>query len=231
MGNTRKFTNNNLSKFSAKSIGENYVMNYSDFSDSATSFYGIASLANSPSGNAPDDNTGDFKVLRLGTNNEKYNTFLLSSPRLSSKLYIGYFWDGAWRGWMQLVTKSDLNAKTPTFQEQHMTAESQTLSSSSIATLWDSEITIPFDCIMIGNWKVLCKSSDANASFYYMVNNAYVQGRVQWDGTVQTDNAVNIFVMNKFTKGQKLDVSVEGNCSIQGANTSFTRYTFTFIPV
>ena len=112
-----------------------------------------------------------------------------------------------------------------------MTADSQTLSSDSVTTLWDSEITIPFDCIMIGNWKVLCKSSDANASFYYMVNNAYIQGRVQWDGTVQTDNAVNIFVMNRFTKGQKLSVSVQGNCSVRGNNTSLTRYVFTFIPV
>ena len=111
-----------------------------------------------------------------------------------------------------------------------MTSETQTLTSDS-ATLENSEITIPFDCIMIGNWKVLCSSSDANASFYYMVNNAYVQGRAQWDGTVQTDNTVNIFVMNRFTKGQKLSVSVQGNCSVRGSNTSLTRYTFTFIPV
>lgn len=136
-----------------------------------------------------------------------------------------------WTNRYSLATKSDLNAKTPTCQEQHMTADTQTLSSDSVTTLLDSEITIPFDCIMIGNWKVLCKSSDANASFYYMVNNAYVQGRVQWDGTVQTDNAINIFVMNKFTKGTKLSVSVQGNCSIRGNNTSLTRYTFTFIPV
>lgn len=133
--------------------------------------------------------------------------------------------------WREVVTKSDLNAKTPTCQERHMTADTQTLSSDSTTTLYDSEITIPFDCIMIGNWKVLCKSSDANASFYYMVNNAYVQGRAQWDGTVQTDNTVNIFVMNRFTKGQKLSVSVQGNCSVRGNNTSLTQYTFTFIPV
>lgn len=204
-------------------------MNYLDFSESATSLYGIASLANSPSGNAPDDNSGDFKILRLGTNNAKYNVLMLSSPRFD-KLYVGKFWNGNWQGWNHIALKSDLEAKTPTFVEQYMTAETQTLSTSS-TTLWDSEITIPFDCIMIGNWKVLCRSSDANATFYYMVNNAYVQGRAQWDGTVQTDNAVNIFVMNKFTKGQKLDVSVQGNCSVRGANTSLTRYTFTFIPV
>lgn len=139
--------------------------------------------------------------------------------------------NGSWSSWAYYALKSDLNAKTPTCREQHMTADSQTLSSDSVTTLWDSEITIPFDCIMIGNWKVLCKSSDANASFYYMVNNAYIQGRVQWDGTVQTDNAVNIFVMNRFTKGQKLSVSVQGNCSVRGNNTSLTRYVFTFIPV
>ena len=124
---------------------------------------------------------------------------------------------------------ANLQEKT-TLQEKYMTSETQTLTSDS-ATLENSEITIPFDCIMIGNWKVLCSSSDANASFYYMVNNAYVQGRAQWDGTVQTDNTVNIFVMNRFTKGQKLSVSVQGNCSVRGNNTSLTRYTFTFIPV
>lgn len=124
---------------------------------------------------------------------------------------------------------ANLQEKT-TLQEKYMTSETQTLTSDS-ATLENSEITIPFDCIMIGNWKVLCSSSDANASFYYMVNNAYVQGRAQWDGTVQTDNTVNIFVMNRFTKGQKLSVSVQGNCSVRGSNTSLTRYTFTFIPV
>lgn len=126
---------------------------------------------------------------------------------------------------------SDLNAKTPTLQERYLTADTQTLSSNSTTTLWDSEVTIPFDCIMIGNWKVLCKSSDANASFYYMVKNAYVQGREQWDGTVQTDNTINIFVMNKFTKGTTLSVSVQGNCSIRGNNISLTRYNFTFIPL
>ena len=124
---------------------------------------------------------------------------------------------------------ANLQEKT-TLQEKYMTSETQTLTSDS-ATLENSEITIPFDCIMIGNWKVLCSSSDSNASFYYMVNNAYIQGRAQWDGAVQTDNTVNIFVMNRFTKGQKLSVSVQGNCSVRGNNTSLTRYTFTFIPV
>lgn len=144
-----------------------------------------------------------------------------------------FYCTDASKGWQAspYALKSDLAAKTPTYREQHMTGESQALPSDSSTTLWDSEITIPFDCIMIGNWKVLCRSSNANASFYYMVNNAYVQGRVQWDGTVQTDNAVNIFVMNKFTKGTKLDVAVQGNCSIRGNNSSLTRYTFTFIPV
>ena len=142
-----------------------------------------------------------------------------------------WIWSKSRNAWVEYAAKSDLNAKTPTCQERHMTADTQTLSSDSATTLGDSEITIPFDCIMIGNWKVLCKSSDANASFYYMVNTAYVQGRVQWDGTVQADNTVNIFVMNRFTKGQKLSVSVQGNCSVRGNNTSLTRYTFTFIPV
>lgn len=103
-------TNNNLSKFSAKSIGENYVMNYTDFSDSDTSLYGIVSLANSPSGNAPDNNVGDFRILRLGTNNGKYNTLILSSPRFDG-LYIGKFWDGNWQGWKQLASTGDLNER------------------------------------------------------------------------------------------------------------------------
>ena len=103
-------TNNNLSKFSAKSIGENYVMNYTDFSDSDTSLYGIVSLANSPSGNAPDNNVGDFRILRLGTNNGKYNTLILSSPRFDG-LYIGKFWDGNWKGWKQLASTDDLNER------------------------------------------------------------------------------------------------------------------------
>lgn len=149
----------------------------------------------------------------------------------SGRTYVAKFSNDTVNGFVEYALKSDLNAKTPTCQERHMTADTQTLSSDSATTLGDSEITIPFDCIMIGNWKVLCKSSDANASFYYMVNTAYVQGRVQWDGTVQTDNTVNIFVMNRFTKGQKLSVSVQGNCSVRGNNTSLTRYTFTFIPV
>ena len=96
-----------MSKFSAKNIGENYVMNYLDFSESATSLYGIASLANSPSGNAPDDNSGDFKILRLGTNNAKYNVLMLSSPRFD-KLYVGKFWNGNWQGWNHIALKSDL---------------------------------------------------------------------------------------------------------------------------
>ena len=103
-------TNNNLSKFSAKSIGENYVMNYTDFSESDTSLYGIVSLANSPSGNAPDNNVGDFRILRLGTNNGKYNTLILSSPRFDG-LYIGKFWDGNWQGWKQLASTDDLNER------------------------------------------------------------------------------------------------------------------------
>lgn len=102
--------NNNLSKFSAKSIGENYVMNYTDFSDPDTSLYGITSLADSPSGNAPDNNVGDFRILRLGTNNEKYNILMLSSPRFDG-LYIGKFWDGNWRGWKQLASTDDLNER------------------------------------------------------------------------------------------------------------------------
>ena len=174
-----------------------------------------------------DVNDGRFGTLSMRFSDGTINQLLL----LDKTAAVTIFRNNEWQEQYRFATTSDLNAKTPTCQEQHMTADTQTLSSDSATTLWDSEITIPFDCIMIGNWKVLCKSSDANASFYYIVNNAYVQGRAQWDGTVQTDNAINIFVMNKFTKGTKLSVSVQGNCSIRGNNTSLTRYTFTFIPV
>ena len=116
------------------------------------------------------------------------------------------------------------------FVEQYLKS-TQTLSPSGTTLLNDASITIPFDCIAILIWKLHCKSSEQKASLYYMVNNAYVQGEHQWDGTIQTDETVNIFIMNRFSKNQELTVSVRGNCSVVGNNTSLTRYSFVFIPV
>ena len=116
------------------------------------------------------------------------------------------------------------------FVEQYLKS-TQTLSPSGTTLLNGASITIPFDCIAILTWKLHCKSSEQKASLYYMVNNAYVQGRHQWDGTIQTDETVNIFVMSRFSKDQELTVSVQGNCSVVGNNTSLTRYSFAFIPV
>lgn len=234
-GITLKFPSNNLSK---RLIGQNtnWFPNGSSLSSLISGNVGVSTYGIKPD-NAPSENiAGGFGYGTLfvvgGRGDEGYGygyAIYSGSNAAGSRVFATY--DNKDSGWSERVSKSDLSAKTPTCQEQYMIADTQTLSSDSATTLWDSEITIPFDCIMIGNWKVLCKSSDANASFYYMVNNAYVQGRAQWDGTVQTDNAINIFVMNKFTKGTKLSVSVQGNCSIRGNNTSLTRYTFTFIQV
>lgn len=116
------------------------------------------------------------------------------------------------------------------FVEQYLKS-TQTLSPSGTTLLNDASITIPFDCIGILRWKLWCKSSEQKTLFYYMVNNAYVQGEHQWDGTVQNDEAIDIFVMGRFSKNQELTVSVRGNCSVVGNNTSLTRYSFVFIPV
>lgn len=116
------------------------------------------------------------------------------------------------------------------FVEQYLKS-TQTLSPSGTTLLNDASITIPFDCIGILRWKLWCKSSEQKTLFYYIVNNAYVQGKHQWDGTVQNDEAIDIFVMGRFSKNQELTVSVQGNCSVVGNNTSLTRYSFVFIPV
>lgn len=156
--------NNNLSKFSAKSIGENYVMNYTDFSDSDTSIYGIASLADSPSGNAPDNNVGDFKILRLGTNSEKYNTLILTSPRykssasMSQKFYIGNFWDGIWMGWERLANKSALDSLTSAYNSTRTNYEK----GSAFAEYIDS-LSSPSQLTHAGFYKFSTITADVNA--------------------------------------------------------------------
>lgn len=234
-GITLKFPSNNLSKF--------YPGYYYNGTDTTSDIYAAmpnrSALFFSTNGDQKVGNELGFSKSYQGANviiwkSSEWRGGALAIPNSGDGILLMAQISGSnaltWKN-NEIASKSDLEAKTPTCQEQHMIADTQILSSDSTTALWDSEITIPFDCIMIGNWKVLCQSSDANATLYYMVNTAYVQGRVQWDGTVQADNAVNIFVMNKFTKGTKLSVSVQGNCSIRGNNTSLTRYTFTFIPV
>lgn len=163
-GITLKFPSNNLSKFSAKSIGENYVMNYTDFSDSDTSLYGIASLADSPSGNAPDNNVGDFKILRLGTNNEKYNTLILTSPRykssasMSQKFYIGNFWDGIWMGWERLANKSALDSLTSAYNSTRTNYEK-----GSAFTEYIDSLSSPSQLTHAGFYKFSTITADVNA--------------------------------------------------------------------
>lgn len=111
-------TNNNLSKLNGKMLGSNYVMNYSDFSDLSVNVYSVETFATTPSGNAPENNVGDFRITRLGMNNSKYNTLILTSPRyktsvsMSQEFYVGNFWDGIWMGWERLANKSALDNLT-----------------------------------------------------------------------------------------------------------------------
>lgn len=96
--------------------------------------------------------------------------------------------------------------------------------------LYSCEATAPFDCIMIANWKLWCESSNSDAWLYWMVNGAYAQGMESWDGTKNNRHIVNALVIGKYKKGQEFVVKVNGKCTIKGNNTSFTKYSFTFIP-
>ena len=101
---------------------------------------------------------------------------------------------------------------------------------NSEQNLYSCEATAPFDCIMIANWKLWCESSNSDAWLYWMVNGAYVQGMESWDGTKNNQHTVNALVIGKYKKGQEFVVKVNGKCKIKGNNTSFTKYSFTFIP-
>lgn len=143
--------------------------------------------------------------------------------------------NGNWYSPFGIPTSADLNnyilKSGIKYVEQYLKS-TQTLPSSMTTTLLnDADITIPFDCIAILRWKLFCRSSEQKTLFYYIVNGAYVQGKHQWDGTVQNDEEIDIFVMSHFSKDQKLTVSVQGNCSVVGDNTSLTRYSFVFIPI
>ena len=178
-----------------------------------------------------NDNPAErFGTLSMRFSDGTMNQLLL----LKDTAAVTIFRNNAWQEQYQFATTSMLSdyilKSGIKFVEQYLKS-TQTLSSSGTTLLNDASITIPFDCIAILTWKLHCKSSEQKASLYYMVNNAYVQGKHQWDGTIQTDETVNIFVMSRFSKNQNLTVSVSGTCSVTGDNTSLTRYSFVFIPI
>ena len=91
-------------------LGSDYVMNINDFS--RVGYYTCISLASSPSGNAPDNNLGDYHIWCL-SNNTNYRVFMLTSPRLSDRVYFGHFWGAVWQGWTASSRLSDISAFIP----------------------------------------------------------------------------------------------------------------------
>lgn len=85
-----------------KYLGENYVMNYNDFP--APGFYHIASLSSYPDGNAPSINVGDYHCVALYPN-PYFQTMLMVSPRDTSKIYFGSFWNKVFGKWKILTVE------------------------------------------------------------------------------------------------------------------------------
>ena len=83
------------------SLGENYVMNCTDFT--STGFYHIGSLAKNPTGNVPENNCGDYNVIAISTN-YAYQVLIALTPRDAARMYIGYFWDRRFTGWRTIYT-------------------------------------------------------------------------------------------------------------------------------
>lgn len=77
-------------------LGENYVMNCADFS--VPGIYHISSLTESPSGNAPEINSGDYNIISLSSN-FWFQILIMLSPRINAHMYIGKFWNGVFSGW------------------------------------------------------------------------------------------------------------------------------------
>lgn len=184
---------------------------------------------------ASADLLNDIPNERFGTLSMRFSDGTMNQLiLLKETAALTIFRNNAWQEQYRFATTSMLSdyisKQGIKFVEQYLKS-TQTLSPSGTTLLNDASITIPFDCIAILTWKLHCKSSEQKASLYYMVNKAYVQGRHQWDGTIQTDETVNIFAMGRFSKDQELTVSVQGNCSVVGNNTSLTRYSFVFIPI
>ena len=157
-------TNNNLSKLNGKILGSNYVMNYSDFSDLSVNVYSVETFATTPSGNAPDNNVGDFRITRLGMNNSKYNTFILTSPRyktsvsMSQEFYVGNFWDGIWMGWERLANKSALDNLTSLYNTTKANYEKGSTFLDDIGPL-----SFPSQLKHAGFYKLPTMTADVNA--------------------------------------------------------------------
>ena len=171
-----------------------------------------------------------FGTLSMRFSDGTINQLLLLKDTAAVSIFRNNKWTEQYRFATTPMLSDYISKQGIKFVEQYLKS-TQTLSPSGTILLNDASITIPFDCIGILQWKLWCKSSEQKAWFYYMVNNAYVQGEHQWYGTVQNDEAINIFVMGHFSKDQTLTVSVKGNCSVIGDNTSLTRYSFVFIPI
>ena len=183
---------------------------------------------------ASADLSNDIPDERFGTLSMRFSDGTMNQLiLLKDTANVSIFRNNAWQEQYRFATTSMLSdyisKQGIKFVEQYLKS-TQTLSPST-TLLNDASITIPFDCIAILRWKLWCKSSDQKAWFYYMVNGAYTQGQHQWDGTNQNNEEISIFVMSRFSKGQDLTVSVQGNCSVTGDNTSLTRYSFVFIPI
>lgn len=157
-------TNNNLSKLNGKILGSNYVMNYSDFSDLSVNVYSVETFATTPSGNAPENNVGDFRITRLGMNNSKYNTLILTSPRyktsvsMSQEFYVGNFWDGIWMGWERLANKSALDNLTSLYNTTKANYEKGSTFLDDI-----SPLSFPSQLKHAGFYKLPTMTADVNA--------------------------------------------------------------------
>lgn len=157
-------TNNNLSKLNGKMLGSNYVMNYSDFSDLSVNVYSVETFATTPSGNAPENNVGDFRITRLGMNNSKYNTLILTSPRyktsvsMSQEFYVGNFWDGIWMGWERLANKSALDNLTSLYNTTKANYEKGSTFLDDI-----SPLSFPSQLKHAGFYKLPTMTADVNA--------------------------------------------------------------------
>ena len=157
-------TNNNLSKLNGKMLGSNYVMNYSDFSDLSVNVYSVETFATTPSGNAPENNVGDFRITRLGMNNSKYNTLILTSPRyktsvsMSQEFYVGNFWDGIWMGWERLANKSALDNLTSLYNTTKANYEKGSTFLDDIGPL-----SFPSQLKHAGFYKLPTMTADVNA--------------------------------------------------------------------
>ena len=157
-------TNNNLSKLNGKMLGSNYVMNYSDFSDLSVNVYSVETFATTPSGNAPENNVGDFRITRLGVNNSKYNMLILTSPRykpsasMSQEFYIGNFWNGVWMGWERLANKSALDSLRSAYNSTRTNYEKGSTFLEDIDPL-----SSPSQLRHAGFYKLLTITADVNA--------------------------------------------------------------------